>query len=170
MQPNICVCVCVWYSFIIYKSPKFTAPQAPHNSILMAEFNEHIFSLASYFFRKTTAEMLGKTNGEKWGTEDAMVGWHYQLNGHECEQIPGGSEGQRSLACCSSQHHRVRHNLVTEQLLRWPQAKLHWTWRNPFQFCLTHFLIREVELLLLLAPQLTEMEGRWRENNAIDLQ
>ena len=29
-----------------------------------------------------------------------MVGWHHQLNGHECEQTPGGSEGQGSLACC----------------------------------------------------------------------
>ena len=23
-----------------------------------------------------------------------MVGWHYQLNGHESEQTPGDSEGQ----------------------------------------------------------------------------
>ena len=30
-----------------------------------------------------------------------MVGWHHQLNGHELEQTPGGSEGQGSLACFS---------------------------------------------------------------------
>ena len=76
----------------------------------MTEFNEHIFSLASYLFiyllKKTTAKMLGKTKGKKWGTEDEIVGWHYQLNGHEFEQIPGGSKGQRSLACCSSWHHK----------------------------------------------------------------
>ena len=30
-----------------------------------------------------------------------MVGWHYQLNGHEFEQIPGDNEGQGRLACCS---------------------------------------------------------------------
>ena len=30
-----------------------------------------------------------------------MVGWYHQCNGHECEQTPGGSEGQGSLACCS---------------------------------------------------------------------
>ena len=29
-------------------------------------------------------------------TEDEMVGWHYQLNGQECEQILGNSEGQGS--------------------------------------------------------------------------
>ena len=35
-------------------------------------------------------------------TEDEMVGWHHQLNGHEFEQTPGVSEGQGSLAGCSS--------------------------------------------------------------------
>ena len=30
-----------------------------------------------------------------------MVGWHHQLSGHEFEETPGDSEGQRSLACCS---------------------------------------------------------------------
>ena len=34
-------------------------------------------------------------------TEDEMVGWHQQLNGHEFEQAPRNSEGQGSLACCS---------------------------------------------------------------------
>ena len=33
---------------------------------------------------------------EKGMTEDEMVGWHHGLNGHECEQIPGDSEGQGS--------------------------------------------------------------------------
>ena len=31
-----------------------------------------------------------------------MVGWHHRLNGCESEQTPGDSEGQGSLACCSS--------------------------------------------------------------------
>ena len=34
-------------------------------------------------------------------TEDKMVGWHHQLNGHEFEQALGDGEGQGSLACCS---------------------------------------------------------------------
>ena len=38
---------------------------------------------------------------EKGTTEDEMVGWHHQLNGHEFEQTLGDSEGQGSLACCS---------------------------------------------------------------------
>ena len=31
-------------------------------------------------------------------TEDEMVGWHHQPNGHGSEQAPGDDEGQ---ACCS---------------------------------------------------------------------
>ena len=34
-------------------------------------------------------------------TEDELLGWHYQLNGHEFEQSPGDGEGQGTLACCS---------------------------------------------------------------------
>ena len=34
-------------------------------------------------------------------TEDEMVGWHHQLNGHGFEQTPGVGEGQGSLVCCS---------------------------------------------------------------------
>ena len=50
------------------------------------------------------ADSLGKTLMlEKKGmTEDEMVGWHHQINGHEFEQAAGESEGQGSLACCSS--------------------------------------------------------------------
>ena len=39
-------------------------------------------------------------------TEDEMVGWHHQLNGHEFEQTPGDGEGQESLACCSPWSHK----------------------------------------------------------------
>ena len=34
-------------------------------------------------------------------TEDQMIGWHHQLNGHEFEWPPGDSEGQVSLPSCS---------------------------------------------------------------------
>ena len=30
-------------------------------------------------------------------TEDEMVGWHHLLNGHESEQIPKDSKGQKTL-------------------------------------------------------------------------
>ena len=35
-------------------------------------------------------------------TEDAMVGWHHRLDGHEFEQIPGVGDGQGRLMCCIS--------------------------------------------------------------------
>ena len=38
---------------------------------------------------------------EKGTTEDELIPWHHRLNGHECEQTPGGGDGQGSLACCS---------------------------------------------------------------------
>ena len=38
---------------------------------------------------------------EKGTTEDEMVGWHHQLNGHEFEQALGAGDGQGSLECCS---------------------------------------------------------------------
>jgi len=40
---------------------------------------------------------------KKGETEDDMVGWYHQINGHKFEQIPGNGEGQGSLVCCSSQ-------------------------------------------------------------------
>ena len=48
-------------------------------------------------------------------TEDEMVGWHHQLNGHEREQTLGESEGQGSLVCCSPWGCRVRYDLAIEQ-------------------------------------------------------
>ena len=38
---------------------------------------------------------------EKGTTEDKMVGWHHQLDGHEFEQALGVGDGLGSLACCS---------------------------------------------------------------------
>ena len=35
-----------------------------------------------------------------------MVGWHQQLNGCEFEETLGDTEGQGSLACCSSWDHK----------------------------------------------------------------
>ena len=35
-------------------------------------------------------------------TEDEMVGWYHQLDGHEFELTPGVGDGQRGLVCCDS--------------------------------------------------------------------
>ena len=55
---------------------------------------------------------------EKGVTEDKMVGWHHQLNGHEFKQAPGAGDGQGSLVCCTPWGHKESD--MTEQL--------NWTW------------------------------------------
>ena len=47
-------------------------------------------------------------------TEDKMVGWHHEVNGHQLGQTPGDGEGQRGLACCSPWGHKESD--LTEQL------------------------------------------------------
>ena len=39
-------------------------------------------------------------------TEDEMVGWHHQLNGHQFVQTLGDGERQGSLMCCSPWGHK----------------------------------------------------------------
>ena len=51
-------------------------------------------------FKKTL--MLRKIEGRKRRaqTEDKMVGWHHQLNGHGFGWTPGVGDEQGDLACC----------------------------------------------------------------------
>ena len=51
---------------------------------------------------------------EKGLTEDEMVGWRHQLDGHESEQTLGDSEGQGGLVCCSPWGHKKSN--TTERL------------------------------------------------------
>ena len=44
--------------------------------------------------------------GGEGTTEDEMVGWHHQLDGHESEQALGVGDGQGGLACCSPWGHK----------------------------------------------------------------
>ena len=39
-------------------------------------------------------------------TEDEVVGWHHQLNGHGFGWTPGVGDGQGGLACCGSWGHK----------------------------------------------------------------
>ena len=43
---------------------------------------------------------------EKGAVEDEMVGWHHWLHAYDFEQIPGDSEGQGNLVCCSPCGHK----------------------------------------------------------------
>ena len=57
---------------------------------------------------------------EKGTTEDEMVGWHHQLDGHEFEQAPEVGGGQGSLACCSPWGCK---ELDTMERLNWTKLK-----------------------------------------------
>ena len=52
--------------------------------------------------------ILGKIEGRRrrGKTEDKMVEWHHQLNGHEFEKTPGVGDGQGGLVCCSPWGHK----------------------------------------------------------------
>ena len=52
--------------------------------------------------------MLGRIEGRRrrGRQEDEMVGWHHQLDGHECEWTLGVGDGQGGLACCDSWGHK----------------------------------------------------------------
>ena len=43
---------------------------------------------------------------EKGRTENEMVEWHHQLNGHEFEEALGVGDGQGRWACCSQCGHK----------------------------------------------------------------
>ena len=60
---------------------------------------------------------------EKGMTEEEMVGWHYQLDGHEFEQAPGVGDGQESLVCCSPQG---RKESDTTEGLNWMDWRPWW--------------------------------------------
>ena len=62
--------------------------------------------MKSQLIRKDPDAGRDQGQEEKGATENEMVGWHHRLNGHEFEQTLGDTEGQGSLARCSSWGHR----------------------------------------------------------------
>ena len=68
-------------------------------------------------------------------TEEEMVKWHHQLNGHEFEQAPGDGEGQGSLVFCSPWG--CKESDTTERLDN----------NNPCQHLLLLFLMFHVNLV-----------------------
>ena len=80
--------------------------------------------------------------GKDWGqeekgmTEDEMVGWHHQLNGHGFGWTSGVGDGQGGLACWCSWGRRVGHDWATE---------LSWGWGNHSQIpssCVMEMILR----------------------------
>ena len=71
--------------------------------------------------------LIGKdpNTGKYWGqeekgtTEDEMVGWHHQLNGHGFGYTPGVGDGQGGLLYCSPWGHKESD---TTERLNWTDA------------------------------------------------
>ena len=63
----------------------------------MLKLKFQYFDVKSQLIRKDPDAGKDLSQEEKEMTEDEMVGWHHQLNGHEFEQTQGDNEGQRSL-------------------------------------------------------------------------
>ena len=63
----------------------------------------------------------GLRQEEKGTTEDEMVGWHHQLDGHEFAQAPGVGDGQGGLSCCRPCSHN---ELDTTEQLNWTELKV----------------------------------------------
>ena len=71
----------------------------------------------------------GPDSGKDWGhgergtTEDEMVGWHHQLNGHGFGWSLGVGDGQGGQVCCSSWDHKES---GMTQRLNWTELKTGW--------------------------------------------
>ena len=65
----------------------------------------------AWLFRAPDAnsQLIGKDPdaGKNWGqekkgaTENEMVGWHHQIDGHEFQKTLGDSKGKGNLVCCN---------------------------------------------------------------------
>ena len=107
------------------------------NKSILKEINpeyslEGLMLKLQYFgHRMGRANLLEKTLilGKDWRqeakgmTEDEMVAWHHQLNGHEFEQALGDGQGQGSLVCCSPWDRKESD--VTEWVNNNPRARHH---------------------------------------------
>ena len=60
-------------------------------------------------------------------TEDEIVGWHHQLNGHEFEQALGDNR-QGSLVCCSPWGHKEldRTECLNNNKVIWASQMAQW--------------------------------------------
>ena len=66
-------------------------------------------------------------------TEDEMIGWHHQLNGHEFEQAPEVGDGQGKPGVLQSMgSQRVRHDWATD--LNWRSHFRHFSLISSMKF------------------------------------
>ena len=90
-------------------------------------------------FGKDPDDGKDRKQEENGKTEDEMIRWHHQFNGHEFEQALGAGDGQGRLACCSAWG--CKESVTTEQL-NWSRnfsnAKEEWLNVNKSYLCCFH--------------------------------
>ena len=108
--------------------------------------------------------------GKDWGqeekgtTEDEMVGWHHQLDGHGFGWTPWVGDGQGDLACCGSWS---RKELDTTERLNWTELIL---FVSPYGFEVLSgvtFLLYYYFSLLLCAVIVKYISIYYRPQNSI---
>ena len=117
--------------------------------------------------------LIGKVPdaGKDWGqeekgiTEDKMVGWYHQLNGHGFGWTLGAGDGQGGLGCYGSWGHK---ELDTTEWLNWTELPhcrqmLYWlSYVGSFnnQLCIYNQLPNIAFLLVFRSYLSTALEGR----------
>ena len=89
----------IWPAILKEINPEYSLKRLMLMLKLKLQYFGHLMQRANYLKDPDAEKDWGQE--EKETTEDEMVGWHDQLNGHLFEQTPGDGEGQGSLECCS---------------------------------------------------------------------
>ena len=85
---------------------------------------------------------------EKGMTEDEMVGWHHQLDGHEFAQVLGVGDGQGSLESCSPW------GLKESDMTEWTELK---TWCSQNKYI--HTYMKRLSIAAMSLPQLKKKQS-----------
>ena len=135
-----------WESLGLQGDP---ASPSSRGSVLGVHWKDWCWSWNSNTFWPPDAKswLIGKDPdaGKDWGqeekgtTEDEMVGWHHQLNGHRFGWTLGVSDGQGGLVCCGSWGHSES-DMV--EWLNWSDEDASQngtgpTWMTPFTFIIS---------------------------------
>ena len=109
----------------------------------------------SWLIRKSPDAGRDWGQEEKGTTEDEMVGWHHQLDGHEFGWTPGVGDKQGGLVCCDSWGHKELD--MTEDWTELNTSMCDYLMRVRVGNCLLLLAIVSVSLVLDIVPEIQEI-------------